>query len=67
MRGEGGEDAIKAEGVCRLVLTGVHMCASFEEEILHLCIGGWVTHQLGWGRSGKVRENCKCWAPRWAT
>ena len=28
--------AIKAEGVCRLVLPGVCMCAPFEEGILHL-------------------------------
>ena len=47
-----GARAIKAEGVCRLVLPGVSTCSPFEEGILHMWMGGWVVQQLGWGCRG---------------
>ena len=45
----GGGCAIKAEGVCRLVLPGVRTCAPFKEGIVHSWIGGLGAHPLGWG------------------
>ena len=41
--------AIKAEGVCRLVLPGVRICSPFEEGVLHSSMGGLAVHPLGGG------------------
>ena len=41
--------AIKAEGVCQLVLPGARTCAPFKEGVLHAWIVGLVAHPLGWG------------------
>ena len=53
----GGGGAIKAEGVCRLVLRGVRTCAPLEEGGHHARRGGLVAHPLGrvqqgWGLHG---------------
>ena len=50
--------AITAERVCRLVLLGEHTCLPFEEQFVHLWIGGLVAHLLGcFGGDPKTPQN----------
>ena len=57
----GGGGAIKAEGICRLVLPGVRKCSHFEEGILRVWMGagkggGW---DFGLGGSNPIAKTCR--------
>ena len=54
-RGGGGEGAIKAELLCRLVLP-FRTCSPFKEGLLHSSVGGLVVHPLGWVWRGRVQS-----------
>ena len=60
--GEGGGVAIKRKGVCRWVRPGERKCASFEEGLLRLWIGGLVAHAGGLGVKRAGSKSCKRWA-----
>ena len=66
--GVGGLLAIKAEGVCRLVLPGVRACSRFDEGMLHFWMGRRMfPHWVGAGSKNGERWGARSWtmSPFW--
>ena len=61
-----GRCAIKAEGVCQVVLPGVRTCVRFEEGILYVWRGEVGRPPIGLGAKGVGSKTCEKWAARLA-
>ena len=65
--GGAGGCAIKAEGVCRLVLPGARTWSPLEEETFHAWIGGWLPTCSVGAEDGGFKKKIERWAACWAT